>query len=216
MKYQKKKLIKSIRIILICLVIYLGGIKLIDHTSTILETSNIFRVTDLIYINPYANKEARNIYEKNKVENERILKELESNQLAKQRYLYGEWDYEIDPEIHLNIYEEEFILLANTAREFDKLARWRNNKIKSPEPGDISKITKYLDEFKAKSLERNPYKQENINDYLDILIESSQAAIKSKSREKYRSMTFIINNFACNYDAIINDLEVDENLFKLD
>lgn len=216
MKCQRIKIIKAIIITLICIFIYFTSVKLVDYTCDILEINNIFRTTDLIYINPYVNNKVRQIYETNKLENERILKELESDELAKQRYLFGEWDYETNPEIHLSTYEEEFILLANTAREFDKLAKWTNTKTKYAEPGDVRKITKYLDEFKEKSLERNQDNKENINYYLDILMESSQIAIKSKSKKNYISMTFIIGDFAYNYDAIVNGLNVDENLFRID
>lgn len=210
---MKKKYINKVALgILIC-VVYIIGIKIYSIAASSFEFDNIFLNTSLIYVNPYADKHERELYKKFKKEEANIKKEIKESDLAKERYYWGEWDYETNPSINKDTYTKEFMLLAEVARGFNKIASDVSKK-ESKHTIEYENIKNKLNELKNKTIELNPENKKSIEKYINKLIQISEESLKSNDVSELQLMPTIIECFAIDYENILMGNSINEELAK--
>jgi hypothetical protein len=210
---MKKKYINKITIGLLVCTTYLGGIKIYSMATSIFEYDNVFLNTSLIYINPYATKYHKELYKKSKKEETKIRKEIKKDALARERYYWGEWDYETNSSIHKDKYIEELLLLADVSREFNKIIS-DMSKQESKDTTENENILNKLKEFKDKTIKLNSINKESIDKYINRLIKVSEEAINSRDIYKLEVMPLIIERFAIEYENILMGYPVNEELIN--
>lgn len=193
--------------------VYLGGIKIYSIATSIFEYDNVFLNTSLIHINPYATKYQRELYKKLKKEETKIKKDIKKDPLARERYYWGEWDYETNPSIHKNKYIEELLLLADVSRGFNKIINDISQK-ESKYTTENENIQNKLKEFKEKTIKLNPANKESIDKYINRLIKISEEAINSKDISKLEELPLIIEHFALEYENVLMAYPVNEELLN--